>query len=52
MSKIASGVLLLRESKAAVWTSDIDSGFNTWINAYIQWLTTADIALQERQAAK
>lgn len=52
MAKIASGVLLLRQGKAPEWTSDIDTAFNEWIKSYIQWLTTADIAIQERKSAK
>ena len=52
MAKIASGVLLLRQSNAQPWTSDIDSGFTSWSKTYIQWLTSADIALQEMKADK
>ena len=52
MAKIISGVLLLRQGKASTWTSDIDTGLTTWAGKYIQWLTTADIALQEKAATK
>lgn len=52
MAKIASGVLLLRDGKASEWTSEIDSGLSAWTKEYIQWLTTADIALQEKAATK
>lgn len=50
MAKIVSGVLLLRQGKASTWTSDVDAGLTAWAGEYIQWLTTADIALQEKAA--
>ncbi|THH00274.1 hypothetical protein EW026_g2231 [Hermanssonia centrifuga] len=50
MAKIASGILVLRIGKAAEWTSDIDDQFVAWINKYIQWVTTASIALAEKAA--
>ena len=52
MAKIVSGVLLLREGKAAEWTTNIDTGLTNWAISYIQWLTTAAIALEEKKAAK
>ena len=52
MTKIVSAVLLLREAKAPLWTADIDTAFTSWAQQYIQWLTTAEIALEERKAAK
>ncbi|KAI0342368.1 chondroitin AC/alginate lyase [Trametopsis cervina] len=50
MTKITSGVLALRAGKAAEWTSDLDGQFVDWLNKYIGWLTTANIALQEKNA--
>ncbi|KAH9851065.1 chondroitin AC/alginate lyase [Lenzites betulinus] len=50
MTKLVSGVLILREGKAAEWTSEIDTGLTNWTNSYIDWLTTAQIALQEEAA--
>lgn len=52
MAKIASGVLLLRQGKASGWSSDVDAGLTAWAKEYVQWLTTADIALQEKAAEK
>ena len=52
MAKIASGVLVLRQGQAPGWTTDIDNGFHAWIQQYIPWLTTAELAIQEREAAK
>ncbi|CUA74086.1 hypothetical protein RSOLAG22IIIB_10971 [Rhizoctonia solani] len=48
MSKLVSGVLMLRNGSASAWTSDIDSGLRTWVTSYITWLTTNDLALQEK----
>lgn len=52
MTKIVSGVLLLRQAKPSPWSSDVDAGLTSWAKEYIQWLTTTDIALQERKAQK
>lgn len=52
MAKVASGVLILRLGKAPEWTSDIDSAFVEWNKQYTQWLTTAQIALEEKAATK
>ncbi|KAI0696536.1 chondroitin AC/alginate lyase [Cytidiella melzeri] len=51
MTKLTSGVLILREGKAVEWTTYIDTQFNNWLNLYIEWLETATIALQEKNAA-
>ncbi|CAE6450933.1 unnamed protein product [Rhizoctonia solani] len=48
MSKLVSGVLMLRNGSASAWTSDLDSGLRTWVTGYIGWLTTNDLALQEK----
>ncbi|KAI8989056.1 chondroitin AC/alginate lyase [Trametes punicea] len=50
MTKLVSGVLILREGKAAEWTSDIDTQLTNWTHSYIDWLTTAKIALEEASA--
>ncbi len=52
MAKLVSGVLILREGKAAEWTSDIDTQFSAWAANYTTWLTTASIALEEEAAEK
>ena len=52
MAKIASGILVLRQGKATSWTSDVDTNFQSWITKYIGWLTTANIAIQEKDATK
>ena len=52
MTKIVSSVLLLREGKAAEWTTAVDTGLTTWATSYIQWLTTTTIALEEKKATK
>ncbi|KAJ3476475.1 hypothetical protein NLI96_g11133 [Meripilus lineatus] len=51
MAKIAVGILILREGKAPEWTTEVDNGFDAWIKAYIPWLTSAKIALEEMNSA-
>ncbi|KAI0772940.1 chondroitin AC/alginate lyase [Trametes elegans] len=51
MSKLVSGVLILRQGKASEWTSEIDTRLTNWTTSYINWLTTAKIALEEESAA-
>ncbi|CAE6464225.1 unnamed protein product [Rhizoctonia solani] len=50
MSKLVSGVLMLRNGSAPAWTGELDSGLKTWVNSYIGWLTTNELALQEKAA--
>jgi len=52
MTKIVSGVLVLRGGNASAWTSKIDSGLVDWTKKYIEWLTTNKIALEEAAATK
>jgi len=49
-AKIASGILILRESKNTDWTSDLDNQFIAWVNKYISWLDTAPTAQQAAHA--
>ncbi|KAK7679627.1 hypothetical protein QCA50_017339 [Cerrena zonata] len=50
MVKILSGVLILRNGKAAEWTSEVDDGFVSWAKAYIPWLQTNKLAIEERDS--
>ncbi|KAH9929064.1 chondroitin AC/alginate lyase [Epithele typhae] len=50
MAKVVSAVLLMREGKAAAWTTELDTGLNSWTTEYIGWLTSAGIALEEKAA--
>lgn len=52
MTKIVSAILILREGNSPDWTSTLDTQMTNWTNRYINWLTTADLALQEASAAK
>ena len=52
MVKVLSGVLILRDGKAAEWTNEVDSGFVTWAEAYIPWLQTNKLAVDERNSLK
>ncbi|QRW05956.1 chondroitin AC/alginate lyase [Ceratobasidium sp. AG-Ba] len=48
MTKLVSGVLMMRNGSAPAWTSDLDTGLNTWVNQYIQWLDTAKLSQDEK----
>lgn len=50
MSKLVSGILVMRKGQAAEWTSDLDNGLNAWVKQYITWLTTDKMALEEKAA--
>ncbi|KAG8713018.1 hypothetical protein FRC11_013561 [Ceratobasidium sp. 423] len=50
MSKLTSGVLLLREGQAPEWNKTMDDGLNAWVKQYIVWLTTSEQGLGERNA--
>jgi hypothetical protein len=50
MTKIVSGLLILRKGNSPDWTSDLDNQMVTWSKSYIQWLETAAIALEEGNA--
>lgn len=52
MSKIASGILALRQGNAPSWTSDMDTAMKTWTTAYISWMETNSLALQEAASEK
>lgn len=52
MSKLVSGILVMRKGQAAEWTSDLDNGLNAWVKQYITWLTTDKMALEEKAATK
>lgn len=52
MTKLVSGVLMLRNGSAQAWTNELDSGLNAWVTEYIGWLTTAQLALGEKAATK
>ncbi|KAK2460872.1 hypothetical protein APHAL10511_007342 [Amanita phalloides] len=49
-AKIASAILIFRKGNAADWTPDLDSKMVSWVNQYIGWLETANLALQESEA--
>ncbi|KAH8824495.1 chondroitin AC/alginate lyase [Flagelloscypha sp. PMI_526] len=46
--KMLSGILILRKGNSTAWTSEIDTQMRNWTTSYIGWLTTADLAMQER----
>ena len=52
MSKIASGILAMRQGKAASWTSEMDAAMTNWTTSYISWMETNSLALQEAASDK
>jgi hypothetical protein len=52
MAKIASAILILRKGESPDWTPELDEQMVSWSNEYIEWLETAELALEERSAAK
>jgi hypothetical protein len=50
MTKIVSGLLILRKGNSPDWTTDLDNQMITWSKSYIQWLETSPIALGEANA--
>jgi hypothetical protein len=40
MTKITSGILMLRNGSSPEWTSNIDSQMTNWTKTYIEWLNT------------
>lgn len=52
MAKVASGILILREKKSALWTSDHEDQMKNWTTSYLHWVETASISLAEEKATK
>lgn len=52
MTKIVSGILILRKSNSTAWTTEMDANMNNWVREYAQWLETAGIAIEEALSAK
>jgi hypothetical protein len=50
MVKITSAVLILRKMSAPQWTPEMDGQLNEWCRQYINWLKTAEIAIEEKEA--
>jgi len=47
---ITTGILIFRKKGCTDWTSDVDSQMIAWTKQYIQWLETALISTEERDA--
>lgn len=52
MTKITSGILILRMANNSDWTSELDTQMTNWTTQYITWLQTNTLALQEAAATK
>lgn len=50
ITKIVSGILVMRATGAQSWTPALDSGMVAWTNKYLVWLTTNSIAMGEKAA--
>jgi len=50
MTKIATGILALRQGQSSDWTSDLDSQMIAWTREYTSWLQNTPIAIEESQA--
>lgn len=44
--------MILREGNADGWNSTIDGRFQDWVANYTTWLTTAQMAIDEKTSAK
>ncbi|KAJ7050178.1 alginate lyase-domain-containing protein [Mycena amicta] len=47
MTKVVSGILILRKLKSSDWTEDIDSRMIAWTKEYITWLETNKLGIDE-----
>lgn len=46
--EMLDAVELLKSSKA--WTPEVEAGMQSWFTAFVEWLTTHPVAIQEKQA--
>ncbi|KAF9045369.1 chondroitin AC/alginate lyase [Panaeolus papilionaceus] len=51
MAKITSAILILRKGGSTAWTTDLDNQMLAWTRDYINWLETAQLALEEGNSA-
>ena len=52
IAKTAAGVELIRKSGAVEWAAETEQGLVDWAGQMAKWLTTDDLALQERATSK
>jgi hypothetical protein len=52
MSKLVTGLLILRNGNNSDWTAELDNQMKNWTKEYINWLQTSPIALGEYDAEK
>lgn len=50
ITKIVSGILVMRAMGAQAWTATLDSAMVEWTKKYLVWLTTNPIAMEEKAA--
>jgi hypothetical protein len=51
MTKIVTGILILRQGRSEDWTAELDEQMNGWCREYIGWLETSPLALDEGHSA-
>jgi hypothetical protein len=51
MTKIVTGILILRQGDSTDWTTELDERMNAWSRQYITWLETSPLALDEGDSA-
>jgi uncharacterized protein (DUF2164 family) len=44
--------MIFRKGNATDWTPDLDGQMVSWVQQYIEWLETSDLAIQESESAK
>jgi hypothetical protein len=52
MTKIVSGLLILRKGNSTEWTPELDAAMQQWTTQYISWLESYPTALRESIAPK
>jgi len=47
MTKVATGILILRRGSSAAWTNDLNTKMVNWTTHYINWMLTSPISIAE-----
>ncbi|CAE6445363.1 unnamed protein product [Rhizoctonia solani] len=48
MTKLTSGILVMRKGGAPEWTKELDDGLVAWVKEYLGWLGSSALALGEK----
>lgn len=52
MTKIVSGIEVMRASGAPEWSSETENGMVSWARLHANWLETSELAMEERASPK